>query len=197
MFGFVYVYWLQFCTELIIRLHSEYKTYSTLLALLALLMYQAYMIAMFVWTVWWIERHSSTFLRRVLVFVSSREHKSSFRPWFWTFYGGTIVVFVAWMWTHWFFVVTGYYEKDYKYYTDVYLKAVEAGFDNATCCPMLKLDQYDRLTPLEGPEGMFWAVKIAAVNSWFSAFFIIGVILWHSLSCSGKVRVRVRVRVSG
>ena len=62
----------------------------------------------------------------------------------------------------------------------MYLKAVEAGFDNATCCPMIRLDQYDRLTPLEGPEGMFWAVKIADVNQWFSGFFASGVVLWHS-----------------
>ena len=155
-------------------------SYTMLLSLIAVITFQISETAMFVWTVWWIECHGSAFSRRLLLFVSSRKYKKMFRPWFWTFYAGTCVMLAAWGYLLVSSAITQFWEKDYEYYTEVYLKEVEAGFNNTTCCFFGKLDMYERLTPLDGPEGVFWGIKAWEIMFVFLHFFGSGAVLWHS-----------------
>ena len=80
-------------------------------------------------------------------------------------------------------IVTQFLDVDYEYFNETYLKAKEAGFDNATCCPAIPLDMYQRLTPLtplDGPEEMSWAIGVAGTIWFFWIFLVTAPVLWHS-----------------
>ena len=182
LFAF-FLYWIQWGSEWAIRISvanaNTEDAYVISLNVVSVVTWITSMPAMFVWTVWWIERHSYAFLRRLRVFVSSHKHKS-FRPWFWAFYVGTIVIIVGWTTLNAYGASVKLYLTDYEYYTDIYLKEVEAGDGNATCCPAFPLDMYERLTPLDGPEEIFWAVRVAGIVQYIWHIFMTGAVLWHS-----------------
>ena len=39
---------------------------------------------------------------------------------------------------------------------------------------------YERLSAVDGPDEIFWAVRVVVITHWFYLFFVLGATLWHS-----------------